>query len=318
VLPALGQARRHSTGAGVGVNELQPTLVVTLGSSDARRLTDELKAEVEAVWEKLLILYEGEAWRALGYKSWGAYFEAEFGQSRRRGYQLLEAGRVLVPVKNCSLTPANEAQARELAPLLDELGEEALVQVWDGLVDEHGLEITAKLVRRAVQAKLKPEVSRAPAPPEVPPPVEVDPARPSEADALRGLRQGLVADLRLAGGSPGRRPGGGLPTGRPPWLAGTSDAEGTQRMIPPIALERGERAFVAVLRRRYPDAAFVLRNGSIRPEDADVPGEGGAGATGDLDAVEEAAQDFSTLERVEVVPEIGEGSSNRNPGQAGG
>jgi hypothetical protein len=156
------------------VNELQPTLVVTLGSSDARRLTDELKAEVEAVWEKLLILYEGEAWRALGYKSWGAYFEAEFGQSRRRGYQLLEAGRVLVPVKNCSLTPANEAQARELAPLLDELGEEALVQVWDGLVDEHGLEITAKLVRRAVQAKLKPEVSRAPAPPEVPPPVEVD------------------------------------------------------------------------------------------------------------------------------------------------
>ena len=92
----------------------------------------------------------------MGYTSWGAYFEAEFGQSRRRGYQLLEAGRVLVPVQNCSLTPANEAQARELAPLLDQLGEQAVVEVWDGLVDEHGPEITAKLVRDAVRAKLKP------------------------------------------------------------------------------------------------------------------------------------------------------------------
>lgn len=58
-------------------------------------------------------------------------------------------------------------------------------------------------------------------------------------------------------------------------------------MIPSAALERGERAFVAVLRRRYPDALFVLRDGAVGPEDADVAGEVAAGAAADVDPVDE-------------------------------
>ena len=39
----------------------------------------------------MLELYEGQAHLVLGYSSWGEYYEAEFGQSGRTGYRLLEA-----------------------------------------------------------------------------------------------------------------------------------------------------------------------------------------------------------------------------------
>ena len=60
-------------------------------------------------------------------------------------------------------------------------------------------------------------------------------------------------------------------------------------LLPPAALERGERAFVSVLRRRHPDALFVLRalgEAPVGPVDADVPGEVAARAARDLDPVE--------------------------------
>jgi hypothetical protein len=53
-------------------------------------------------------------------------------------------------------------------------------------------------------------------------------------------------------------------------------------VIPAAVLERGERGFVQVLRRRHPGAVFLIRDGAVRPEDADVPGEILGGATGDL------------------------------------
>lgn len=117
----------------------------------ARRLTDEVKADAERLWRKLVELYEGEAHIALGYSSWGAYFEAEFGGSRTRAYELLNAGKVLDSVRNCGLAPANEAQARELAPLLNEPDE--LREAWAEVVELHP-EPTAANVRDVVQRRM--------------------------------------------------------------------------------------------------------------------------------------------------------------------
>lgn len=94
-----------------------------------------------------------------------------------------------------------------------------------------------------------------------------------------------------------------------------SSSEGV--VIPPAALERGEQAFVNVLRRRHPDASFVLRDLPVTPDDADVSGQVAGSATGNLYAGKEAGQDLPTLHRSEAAPQLRERSSDRNTSQAG-
>lgn len=131
------------------------SLVVSVLSPDeARSLTDEVKRDAERLWAKLVELYEGRAHHALGYSSWGAYFQSEFGGSRRRGYELLNAGRVLDTVRNSALQPpSNEAQANELVALLDE--PERLREAWAEASADG--EPTALKVREAVEQRLPPK-----------------------------------------------------------------------------------------------------------------------------------------------------------------
>jgi hypothetical protein len=97
---------------------------LTLNQTEARRLTDEVKANAQRLWAKLLSLYEGGAHIALGYNSWAEYCQREFHMSNGRAYQLLQAARVihqLTIVSSPQVTsqvPESEAIARELVPLL--------------------------------------------------------------------------------------------------------------------------------------------------------------------------------------------------------
>jgi hypothetical protein len=117
-------------------------------SHTARALTDEVKADAAALWSKLLQLYKGGAHTALGYSSWGAYYEAEFGKSGNYGYRLLKSAEVLdrLPMGN---SPPSERQARELTPLLDE--PEQLREAWSEAIEQHGPQPTAAQVRETVQ-----------------------------------------------------------------------------------------------------------------------------------------------------------------------
>jgi hypothetical protein len=130
-------------------------VAVQLGAAEARALTDEVKIDAAALWTKLLRLYEGGAHLALDYSSWGSYFEAEFGGSRSRAYELLNAGRVLDSVRHAGLAPpANARQAAELAPLLDD--PELLRDAWtEATTNGHP---TAASVRDAVTRRLRPLV----------------------------------------------------------------------------------------------------------------------------------------------------------------
>lgn len=55
-----------------------------ISASDARRITDQIKAGVEAVWHLVEQAYTSRAWSALGYRSWDDYCTREFGTSRLR------------------------------------------------------------------------------------------------------------------------------------------------------------------------------------------------------------------------------------------
>lgn len=56
--------------------------VVDLSAFEARRITDQIKAGVEAVWHLIEQAYTTRAWSALGYSSWDDYCTREFGTSR--------------------------------------------------------------------------------------------------------------------------------------------------------------------------------------------------------------------------------------------
>lgn len=118
-----------------------------LTEAEARLLTDEVKTDAAALWTKLLTLYEGGAHAALGYSSWGDYYEAEFGGNETQAYRLLQSARVIAQLPIGSPAPVNEAQARELVPLLDQ--PEQLRDAWHE-ASANG-EPTALTVREAVQ-----------------------------------------------------------------------------------------------------------------------------------------------------------------------
>jgi hypothetical protein len=94
-------------------------------------------------------------------------------------------------------------------------------------------------------------------------------------------------------------------------------------MIPAAVLEDVERAFVSVLRRRHPNALFIVRdigNGEapVSEDDADVLAEFRARATVDLNAVNEAGENGAALESVEALPKSRKRSTRRKASQGGG
>ena len=121
-----------------------------LAESEARVLTDEVKRDGEALWRKLVRLHDGGAHNVLGYSSWHAYCESEFGFKQAQAYRLLHAGRAaeIIPWDN---RPTNERQARELAPLLTE--PEKLQEAWAEVRELHS-DPTASDVRAVVQRKM--------------------------------------------------------------------------------------------------------------------------------------------------------------------
>lgn len=55
-----------------------------LTAVEARRITEQIKVGVEALWELVSRAYMERAWTALGYSSWDDYCTREFGASRLR------------------------------------------------------------------------------------------------------------------------------------------------------------------------------------------------------------------------------------------
>jgi hypothetical protein len=125
---------------------------LTLTANEARRLTEEVKADAQRLWDKLLSLYEGGAHIALGYSSWADYCQQEFRMSNGHSYRLLQAARVVnqLPMgsslKVTSEVPESERIARELVPLLS--NPQALDEAWNEAVEQ----ITAEEAQRVVEA----------------------------------------------------------------------------------------------------------------------------------------------------------------------
>ena len=127
--------------------------------AEARKLTNEVRDHMEAMWTKLLTLYEGQAHTRLGYDSWAVYFEQEFGESKSQGYRMLDAARIMKTLEAHSPIgerPANEGVVRELRPLQKK--PEEMAEAWDETVKKHGPKPTARQTRKVVRDRIRPQI----------------------------------------------------------------------------------------------------------------------------------------------------------------
>ena len=128
-------------------------------SAPARSRLAELEAVVERgletfveVGRALMEIRDGRLYRET-HLSFEAYLDERWSMSRSRGYRLIDAARIGELVSPMGDIPANERQARELAPLLDD--ERELVDVWRELRAEYpGADLTADRVKRLVRRRL--------------------------------------------------------------------------------------------------------------------------------------------------------------------
>jgi len=160
--------------------------------TEARKFTDSIRADVEALWMKVQEAHERKAWAALGYDSFADYMDEEFGYGRAHAYRILDAASVireLTPelefptrespigdrddewiesrrrqemdfvlsdfprVANVPL-PTRLAQTNELIRLKYE-GRGVLVETWEQVIARYGPNPTGKQVREVVQERRK-------------------------------------------------------------------------------------------------------------------------------------------------------------------
>ncbi len=255
----------------------QIALAPCYGPAEARRLTDQVKRDAQELWRRLIELYEGGAHTALNYPSWHEYCADEFGFSRSHSYRLLDAGRVAASIPQLG----NEAQARELVPVLRDDDEDAAVNLWQELRAEFGDKLTAEKVRAAVEKRLrpKPTVTAVTVPASPRPPstreatIEAEPARSRATPAVpiseRDLQR-YVLDVARARG----------------WLVyHTFDSRRSQPGFPDLILLRGNRQVAAELKvgRNPPTEAQELWLDAFHEAGAQVC----VWREGDLDAIAE-------------------------------
>lgn len=66
------------------VNAETGELIATMTPDEAREVTDRIRTALGVTWELVVDAYKRRAWAAMGYPSWDAYTEAEFGGTRLR------------------------------------------------------------------------------------------------------------------------------------------------------------------------------------------------------------------------------------------
>ena len=99
---------------------------------EARQCADEIKTGINSIGQKLLQLYEGDGWKALGYSSWRECGQVEFGFKQSHIYRLLDAAEVERNISpNGEKLQIAESQARPLTAL----SPEAQREVWAAAVE---------------------------------------------------------------------------------------------------------------------------------------------------------------------------------------
>jgi hypothetical protein len=120
-----------------------------MGEDEARTCVAAIRAHLDGARKLLLDLYERRGWVSLGYPSWRACVEAEFGWGKSHAYRQLDAAEAERDISpNGEIGGLRESHLRPLVALPDpDLRREALARAQAEAPDGR---LTAALVERAV------------------------------------------------------------------------------------------------------------------------------------------------------------------------
>jgi|SRR5690625_99057 len=97
-----------------GVSESQAP-VFLMQSTEARSLTDKIRAGLEGIYQLIIEAYRGKAWTALGYGTWDEYIHREFGNQPLRP-PLENREEVVQSLRSSGMSTRAIASATELSP----------------------------------------------------------------------------------------------------------------------------------------------------------------------------------------------------------
>lgn len=106
------------------------------------------------VGQALLRIRDERLYLKKGYTNFDTYCRERWGWSQPYAHRQIEAAKVVEAMPIGIGPPSNEAQARELVPLMREAPDE-LATTWQQLREEHGDKLTAEKVREAVQVVVR-------------------------------------------------------------------------------------------------------------------------------------------------------------------
>lgn len=123
-------------------------------------------AECEAVIERglatfvavggaLMTIRNRRLYREQGFDRFEDYCRERWSISKTHANRLVDAAEVVTATPIGATGPRNEAQARELVPVLRAEGPEAVADVYRELCAEHGDKVTAAVIRDAVTQRIR-------------------------------------------------------------------------------------------------------------------------------------------------------------------
>ena len=87
------------------MSDTEPVTHALVSPTEARELTDRLRARLAEATLLLVEAYETRCWLALGYRTWGQYVGAELGLSTAAARRRLAHGRILEAFRDMGMAP---------------------------------------------------------------------------------------------------------------------------------------------------------------------------------------------------------------------
>lgn len=128
--------------------------VPMMDEHEARATITRIKTRIDLARGELLDLYNREGWRALGYRSWRACADAEFGGSQATLYRQLEAAQIAQSLGDSQFENLPTSQLQAVKHLPPEQGRQAIEHAHAATNGKP----TAKAVREAAEQIAAPDL----------------------------------------------------------------------------------------------------------------------------------------------------------------
>lgn len=107
-----------------------------LTKTEAQRLTDEIKSNLDDIGSLIKQARDGKAWKVLGYASFSDWLQQAVGISRARGYQLINIASLEQDLRGIAPLPTDFAVTSRTVQQIINFGTKDFLAKWSHHTDE--------------------------------------------------------------------------------------------------------------------------------------------------------------------------------------